>query len=201
MKIINIPPSFLISAVLFSGSLVKQDGHGATRLLPPRPPPPLERPTVPFEATTRRALVSTVLIATLLISALGLGRSYCPWYTYMKRCHKRDQARIKCVGAVRVREIMRPPTNQSIRRHLSDCSLTSGCPVPPSLSLLSRRSYHLPPPLLADPGSARLPEAGRCRTPTRAWSRIRRISASSNGDRDVDWPGIEPGELASNAPL
>lgn len=28
---------------------------------------------------------------------------------------------------------MRPPTNQSIRRHLSDCSLTSGCPVPPSL--------------------------------------------------------------------
>lgn len=77
MKIINIPPSFLISAVLFSGSL-KQDGHGATRLLPPRPPPPLERPTVPFEATTRRALVSTVLIATLLISALGLGRSYCP---------------------------------------------------------------------------------------------------------------------------
>lgn len=55
----------------------------------------------------------------------------------MKRCHKRDQARIKCVGAVRVREIMRPPTNQSIRRHLSDCSLTSGCPVSPSLSLSS----------------------------------------------------------------
>lgn len=27
---IYIPPSSLISAVLFSGSLVKQDGHGAT---------------------------------------------------------------------------------------------------------------------------------------------------------------------------
>lgn len=31
---IYIPSSSLISAVLFSGSLVKQDGHGATRLPP-----------------------------------------------------------------------------------------------------------------------------------------------------------------------
>lgn len=54
-------------------------------------------------------------------------------HVYTKRCHERDQARIKYVGTVRVREIMRPPTNQSIRRHLSDCSLTLGCPVPPSL--------------------------------------------------------------------
>lgn len=62
-------------------------------------------------------------------------RSYCPWYTYTKRCHERDQAYTPCerVGGVRVREIMRPPTNQSIRRHLSDCSLTSVCPAPPSL--------------------------------------------------------------------
>jgi len=79
---IYVPPSSLISAVLFSGSLVKQDGHGvvlASSSPPgPAPPPPLKRPTVPSEATTRRALVSTVLIATLLISALGLGRSYCP---------------------------------------------------------------------------------------------------------------------------
>lgn len=130
----------------------------------PAPLPPLKRPTVLSKATTRWALVSTVLIATLLISALGLGRSYCPWYTYTKRCHERDQACIKCVGTVRVREIMRPPTNQSIRRHLSDCSLTLGCPVPPSL-LVARTICH--PPLLVDHGTARLPEADRCRTPTR----------------------------------
>lgn len=147
---IYVPPSSLISAVLFSGSLVKQDGHGATLAssssLPPgpAPPPPLERPTAPSEAATRRALVSTVLIATLLISALGLGRSYSPRYTYTKLCHERDQARIKYVGTVRVREIMRPPTNQSIRRHLSDCSLMLGCPVPPSL-LVARTI--VPPPL------------------------------------------------------
>lgn len=78
---IHVPPSSLISAVLFSGSLVKQDGHGATPAFPsppgPAPLPPLKRPTVPSERYIRLvgALVSTVLIATLLISALGLGRS------------------------------------------------------------------------------------------------------------------------------
>ena len=181
---IYVSPSSLISAVLFSGSLVKQDGHDATLSSPPLSRtsatlPPLKRPTVPSKATTRWALVSTVLIATLLISALGLARSYRPRYTYTKRCHERDQACVKCVGTVRVREIMRPPTNQSIRRHLSDCSLTLGCPVPPSLlvslgsslpSSTSRRPRH----------RARLPEADRCRTPTRD-RRIRRVLARTDG--------------------
>jgi len=96
---------------------------------------------VAVEAATRQALVSTLLIATLLISALGLGPLVLPARTDTRirmRCHERDQAR-SLARSLRVREIMRPPTNQSIRRHLSDCSLTSVCPAPPFLSSPPRR--------------------------------------------------------------
>lgn len=43
---------------------------------------------------------------------------------------------------------MRPPTNQSIRRHLSDCSLTSVCPARPPRRLSPSLSLPSPPPPL-----------------------------------------------------
>jgi len=164
---IYVSPSSLISAVLFSGSLVKQDGHDAT----------LASSSLTSATSTSRASHRAIQS----YDSLGFSQHGAHCYitnfrprprsfvlpvihVYTKRCHERDQACIKCVGTVRVREIMRPPTNQSIRRHLSDCSLTLGCPVPPSL-LVARTICH--PPLLVDHGTARLPEADRCRTPTR----------------------------------
>lgn len=115
------------------------------------------------EAATRQALVSTVLIATLLISALGLGPLVL--LHVRMRCHERTRSLARSLArSIRVREIMRPPTNQSIRRHLSDCSLTSVCPAP-RVSPLATEVF------------SRQPEAVRC-PDTHARSRIRRVLAS-----------------------
>lgn len=167
---IYVPPNSLISAVLFSGSLTSNK-----MVMVRLSPSPLSR-----TSATSTSRVSHCAIRMLHTTRRGFSQhgahcyitnfrprprplSYCPWYTYTKRCHERDQARIKYVGTVRVREIMRPPTNQSIRRHLSDCSLTLGCPVPPSLPVahtICLLHYSPRRPRLRSPtGSGPMPDA------------------------------------------
>lgn len=69
-------------------------------------------PPSPLKSRDSTALLNAVLIAPLLISALG--HAHCSTRSIV--VHARTHTS---------RQIMRPPTNQSIRRHLFDCSLTS----------------------------------------------------------------------------
>lgn len=85
--------------------LIQRNSDEHRFLLIPRPQP-----------RTPTALLSAVLIAPLLISALG--HAHCCTRSIVVH------ARITHAHAP---QIMRPPTNQSIRRHLFDCSLTSRC--------------------------------------------------------------------------
>lgn len=200
--------SSLISAVLFSGS-ARQTRWSWCDSFPSPACGERERerrarvhlsnvPPCPSEALRLvGALVSTVLIATLLISALGLCRSRIArdtrTYTRSDAMSAIRRTRTPCervsvvvVVVVRVREIMRPPTNQSIRRHLSDCSLTSVCPAPPPRRLFS---LHVRTPYrhrsLHHRGSSRLPEADRCQTPTRTRDRV-----SASADEECRPTGI-----------
>lgn len=114
---------------------------------------------VVYEADDSSSFSQRCSLLTLLISALGPAAHIVRDIHTYTHTHVSDVMivikRAQCVGAVRVREIMRPPTNQSIRRHLSDCSLTSRCPAPPFL-LVARVSPSPPLPVYIFLRSSRL---------------------------------------------